>query len=282
MSILIVEDSKPMRTLIKRTLKQAGFGEHEVLEAEDGAEGLQLIRGAKPDLVLADWNMPQMNGLELLRALRFEDNQVKFGFVTSEQSEQMRADAADAGALFLIGKPFTAEGFNRELTKVFGVDDAAGTQTPLKEWLDCYVTSLKKVSENPLGFASCAEVNQYTLDIPKKAVGAYLPFEGGDDLFWLVLVSTEAGCQSLSRALFAMGPDEGELDIYEVGDAMGEIINIASGLVKSEMAVNKVCCTIGLPQFLGGVEEVWARKDRRGAEVRMGPVSAYACVVKVQ
>jgi len=282
MSILIVEDSKPMRNLIKRTLRQAGFGEHEVLEAVDGEEGLHLIRGAKPDLVLSDWNMPKMNGIELLRTLRSEDNQVNFGFVTSEQSEQMRLDAADSGALFLIGKPFTAEGFNRELTKVFGVDDVTGCSASLQEWLDTYVSALKDVSQNPLGFASAAQVNQYTLDIPKKGMGAYLPFEGGDELLWLVLVSTEAGCQSLSRALFALGPDEEDLAVDEVADAIGEIINIASGLLKSKMETKGVRCKIGLPQFLGGVDEVAARKYRKGADLRMGPVSAYACVVKVQ
>ena len=127
MSIMIIEDSKPMRNLIKRTLKQAGFGDHEVMEAGDGAEGLELIKANSPDLVLCDWNMPKMNGMELLKTLKREGIDVKFGFVTSEQSQEMRDDAKAEGALFLIGKPFTPENFNRELTQVFGKDDAAGT-----------------------------------------------------------------------------------------------------------------------------------------------------------
>ena len=70
MSIMIIEDSKPMRNLIKRTLKQAGFGDHEVFEAGDGVEGLELIKSHSPDLVLCDWNMPKMNGMELLKTLK--------------------------------------------------------------------------------------------------------------------------------------------------------------------------------------------------------------------
>ena len=146
MTIMIIEDSKPMRNLIKRTLKQAGFGEHEIIEAGDGEEGLALIKASKPDLVLCDWNMPKMNGMELLKALKREAIDVKFGFVTSEQSQEMRDDADAEGALFLIGKPFTAENFNRELTAVFGKDDAAGTSVPLKDWLDAVVLATKQVS----------------------------------------------------------------------------------------------------------------------------------------
>ncbi len=78
MTILIVEDSKPMRNLIKRTLKQAGFGDHEVIEAGDGEAGLSLIKSNKSDLGLCYWNMPKMNGMELLQSLKREAIDVKF------------------------------------------------------------------------------------------------------------------------------------------------------------------------------------------------------------
>lgn len=282
MSIMIVEDSKPMRNLIKRTLKQAGFGDHEVVEAGDGEEGLSMIRSDKPDLVLCDWNMPKMNGMELLKALKRDGIDVKFGFVTSEQSHEMREEATTEGALFLIGKPFTAENFNRELTAVFGKDDASGTSVPLKDWLDAVVLAAKQVSSNPLGFASEAEVVAYTADVPADQMGAYLPFEGGDDLLWLCLFADTRGAQSLSRALFALGPDEDDLPPDEVGDAIGEILNIVAGLVKSQMEPRGVSCTIGLPQFLESTKEVMARAHRSTAEIRLGPVSGHLSVVKVQ
>ena len=115
MNILIVDDSKAMRTIVIRTLRQAGFGDHSLKEAVNGADALKQIAAEKPDLVLSDWNMPEMTGIELLEALTKQGTKLKFGFVTSEGSPEMRRRAMDAGALFLIAKPFTAETFQQTL-----------------------------------------------------------------------------------------------------------------------------------------------------------------------
>jgi two-component system chemotaxis response regulator CheY len=109
--ILIVDDSRVMRNIVTRTLRQAGLGDHDFVEAGNGLEALEVISSVAPDLVISDWNMPEMNGLELLQKLRASGNQTTFGFVTSEGSSQMREIAAQAGASFLIAKPFTAETF---------------------------------------------------------------------------------------------------------------------------------------------------------------------------
>jgi two-component system chemotaxis response regulator CheY len=116
MKILIADDSKVMRQIVLRTMRQAGFGHHDFVEAVDGAEALDKVSSESPDLVLSDWNMPNKTGIELLRALRGSGNVVPFGFVTSEGSEEMRQTAKDAGAMFLIAKPFTAEHFEAELS----------------------------------------------------------------------------------------------------------------------------------------------------------------------
>lgn len=118
MKILIVDDSKAMRIIVMRSLRQAGLGEHTMIEASNGAEALQIIQTTPPDLVLADWNMPGMNGLELLQALRAAGVDVKFGFVTSEGTDDIRQKAMDAGALFLIRKPFTPDAFRSALAPV--------------------------------------------------------------------------------------------------------------------------------------------------------------------
>ncbi len=120
MKILVVDDSSAMRMMITRTLRQAGFDGNDVEQAEDGAIALESIRNNEPDLVLADWNMPNMTGLELLEALRAEEIEVNFGFITTESTTEMRQKAADAGAKFLIAKPFTAESFEKALTTVLG------------------------------------------------------------------------------------------------------------------------------------------------------------------
>jgi len=83
MKVLVVDDSKVMRLIVMRTLRQAGFA-CEVKEAADGKQALEAIRKEPPDLVLSDWNMPEMSGIELLEALRAEGSPVKVGFVTTE------------------------------------------------------------------------------------------------------------------------------------------------------------------------------------------------------
>jgi two-component system chemotaxis response regulator CheY len=118
MKILVVDDSKAMRSIVMRTLRQAGYGGHTMAEACNGAEALTSIKGDAPDLVLSDWNMPEMNGIELLRALRSEGNGVRFGFITSEGTEDMTTTAKAAGAMFVIVKPFTVESFQAVLAPV--------------------------------------------------------------------------------------------------------------------------------------------------------------------
>lgn len=118
MKIMVVDDSKAMRMIVVRTLKQAGFGGHDIVEACNGAEALAALRKEKHDLVLSDWNMPEMSGIELLVALRAEGIAVDFGFVTSEGTAPMRQQASDGGARFLIAKPFTVESFVQALQGV--------------------------------------------------------------------------------------------------------------------------------------------------------------------
>jgi two-component system, chemotaxis family, chemotaxis protein CheY len=115
MKILIVDDSTAMRMIVRKTLRQAGFDGHEISEADDGAKALAAIKAAPPDLVLSDWNMPNMTGIELLEALTKAGAKATFGFVTTEATPDMRQRALGAGARFLISKPFTAESFKEAL-----------------------------------------------------------------------------------------------------------------------------------------------------------------------
>ncbi len=120
MKILIADDSRVMRQIVTRTLRQAGYAGHDLVEATNGAEAFQLVQSEDPDLVLSDWNMPEMTGIELLDQLRSTGSTVPFGFVTSEGSPEMRERAASSGALFLIAKPFTADSFRDALDPVIG------------------------------------------------------------------------------------------------------------------------------------------------------------------
>src|SRR3954468_21028143 len=86
MKILIVDDSRVMRQIVTRSLRQAGYTGHEVVEAEDGAEGLRAFEEHNPELVLSDWAMPRLSGLEMLIALRSRGEEVPVLFVTWERS----------------------------------------------------------------------------------------------------------------------------------------------------------------------------------------------------
>ncbi len=120
MNILVVDDSRTMRMIVKKTLREAGYGDHTIEEADDGANALECIRSGSPDVVLSDWNMPNMNGIELLEAINSEGIKVKFGFVTTESTAEMRKRATDAGARFMIAKPFTVESFQDALGPIMG------------------------------------------------------------------------------------------------------------------------------------------------------------------
>ena len=120
MKILIADDSRVMRQIVVRTLRQAGFGDHDLIEAVDGKQTLDLARSENPDLVISDWNMPELTGIEVLRQLRAAGNDVKFGFVTSECTPEMQQAAQAAGSLFFIVKPFTAERFDEVFAPILG------------------------------------------------------------------------------------------------------------------------------------------------------------------
>ena len=104
--------------IVIRTMRQAGLAGHDILEAENGRQDFDLVGSDDPDLILSDWNMPEMSGLELLKAVRASGSNIPFCFVTSEGSNDMRTQAEQAGALGLIAKPFTADAFAETLAAV--------------------------------------------------------------------------------------------------------------------------------------------------------------------
>ncbi len=120
MRVIVADDSRVMRQIVIRTLRQAGYDWWDIEEAGDGKAALDMIVANPPALVLSDWNMPEMTGIELLRAMNEQGIEVPLGFVTSEGSAEMRGQAEEAGALFLIAKPFTADVFRDTIDPFIG------------------------------------------------------------------------------------------------------------------------------------------------------------------
>jgi len=117
MKILVVDDSKAMRALIRRTLRGPRYDAANISEAENGREALDSIRASPPDLVLANFNMPEMSGIELCEQVHDDGLDVSFGFITSDDSEANVARARKAGARFVIGKPFSRQDLRRAVNE---------------------------------------------------------------------------------------------------------------------------------------------------------------------
>jgi two-component system chemotaxis response regulator CheY len=119
MKVLVVDDSKAMRLIVIRTLRQAGFDKLTIEEACSGKDALDRIKANAYDAILSDWNMPEMTGIQLLEALRAGGYRGRFAFVTSEASDEMKARAQTAGAHAYVTQPFTAELFQKSLGGLF-------------------------------------------------------------------------------------------------------------------------------------------------------------------
>jgi len=117
MKILVVDDSRAMRALIRRTLRGSRYDEADIVEAQNGREALDSIRESQPDLVLANFNMPEMSGMELLEQVHDDGLEVAFGFITSDDSTANVERARQAGARFVIGKPFTRQDLRRAVNE---------------------------------------------------------------------------------------------------------------------------------------------------------------------
>jgi two-component system, chemotaxis family, chemotaxis protein CheY len=119
MKILTVDDFSTMRRIIRNMLRQLGYS--NVVEAEDGAEALSLLQREKVDFVISDWNMPNMSGLDLLKAIRADDNlkPLPVLLVTAEALKENVVEALKAGVNNYVIKPFTAETLKEKIDAIF-------------------------------------------------------------------------------------------------------------------------------------------------------------------
>lgn len=120
MKILVVDDFATMRRIVKNILVQLGF--KNIIEADDGTSALDILQSEKIGLIISDWNMPKMTGLDLLKTVR--DNEAlaatPFIMVTAEAQQDNILAAVKAKVSQYIVKPFTAETLSEKLDKIFG------------------------------------------------------------------------------------------------------------------------------------------------------------------
>ena len=113
------ERLKTRRLSIRNVLKQIGFT--NIVEADDGSTALRVLKKQKIDVILADWNMPRMTGLELLKAVRNDESlrNIPFVMVTAEAQKSAVLEAVQAGVSSYIAKPFTADVVKEKLKQIF-------------------------------------------------------------------------------------------------------------------------------------------------------------------
>jgi two-component system chemotaxis response regulator CheY len=119
MKFLVVDDFSTMRRIVRNLLKELGFS--NVQEAEDGVDALHKLRGDAFEFVVTDWNMPNMTGIELLKAIRADAGlkHLPVLMITAEAKKENIIAAAQAGASGYIVKPFTAATLDEKLKKIF-------------------------------------------------------------------------------------------------------------------------------------------------------------------
>lgn len=113
--VLVADDSGVMRKIVVRAVNAAGAS--DTVEAADGADALAKFRGAAFNLVLSDWNMPAMTGIEFLKAVREMGSKVPFVLITTETEKTRVLEAIQAGASDYIVKPFEAANLAKKLER---------------------------------------------------------------------------------------------------------------------------------------------------------------------
>ena len=119
MKVLVVDDFATMRRIVKNILNQIGF--KNIIEADDGSTALEVLKKDKVDLIMSDWNMPKVTGLELLKAVRSDESMqdIPFLMVTAEGQKDSVIQTVQAGVSDYIIKPFTADTVKEKLEKMF-------------------------------------------------------------------------------------------------------------------------------------------------------------------
>lgn len=119
LNFLVVDDFSTMRRIVRNLLKELGYTNVE--EAEDGADALTKLKNGQFHFVVSDWNMPNLDGLEMLKKIRADDNlkDLPVLMVTAEAKKENIIAAAQAGASGYVVKPFSAAVLEEKLNKIF-------------------------------------------------------------------------------------------------------------------------------------------------------------------
>ena len=242
MKFLIVDDSRAMRMIVRKTLRQAGYGSAEYLEADGGKAALEIARAEQPDVVFTDWNMPEVNGYDVLQGLRAANLSCRRGVVTSAITPEIKSQATLSGAEFFIAKPFTADSFRNALEEI-GVRGVgafkARSNMPQVAPLQMDVPSLKRALSGAI--SRDLDIGKGKLDTSRGPFAIAHYGASAEEIGAVVIMQIEPAL-GLAAALSLLPPAgvKEALRTGQVGDALrdnlNEVFNIMSQVVSTAEA----------------------------------------------
>jgi len=227
--ILIVDDSRAIQAIIRRVLECEELGQLDFQTANDGAEALDKVQAFKPDLVLSDWHMPGVSGIELLQALRQTGhNDVAVGFVTTDRASECQAQARSNGALFVLNKPFDNQALRDAVALGLG-----------RSTLSSAALALGSSKPKPMPASAQAQALDHpaieSLAQAQQALFAHLGMRGFD----LIRADSREAFVQKSPQLIALYGSAGRKGVYAVGlldfPACWMLGGLAAGCSQQEM-----------------------------------------------
>ncbi len=217
MKFLIVDDSKAMQAIVHKALVTSGYSDHDYDYAFNGKDALNKIHASKPDVVLCDWHMPEMTGLELLYKIKQEQLDVKIGLVTTERYEDKIKEAKAAGALFIVSKPFTAETLAHAVGDALSFNNQSGAGTAVTSSsvvMPNQATIKKTLSSLANQAISVDEVNDFSIESHHFpfVVCLYQNSRKSEHVIAVSILDIQAACY-LGGSLLNVSPKEVEIVI---------------------------------------------------------------------
>lgn len=243
MRILIVDDSATMRKLIARMLRGIELPDLTIEEAGTGVEGLRACSASRPDMILCDLHMPELDGFSMVRKLRETGSDVPVGFITSDgDSRSFRERAAEVGADFVLQKPFTEESL---LDALAGKDQPS--LQPIKEQLRFHTLRgvVQKTAEQVLG-TGLDDAQRLLPRVPETMSGALISVVHAGDRTNVGLFGTPEMLRDVTRQS-RHEPDH-EPSVEEIRDCLCELVNVIGGNMRSCFPDERT--RLGLPEFV--------------------------------
>lgn len=270
MKVLVVDDSRAMRMIVGRELREVPLVE-DCCEA-DSAEAAVEVLGATPiDLVVCDWNMGGMSGLELLQALRTAGWGVPFGFVTSERDETIVEQAMAAGAAFVLAKPFRPDELREKVAAVLsGATPAARRAAAVHaERPEALQRLLEELLRRPVQVVQVAE------GPPRQSARWTARYVDGTGRQVALCVVEMPLALAMSAALTMMPPSSGTewASSGALPDALAENLHEVTNVMATAVQAGGARCTLSeLAGFapgeqLPGIEQIRAASSSESFEV---------------